>query len=90
MILEITLDGCPSSIKWSRRRSSVLYVALFDTILIWDLLVSDMAPWKIISTTSAANGLAIYATPQKEFTVSESINRHLSLKNILHNRINKS
>lgn len=68
MVLSLGGKQEPIRVKWSGRRASVLYVALKDSLLIWDLLSSDMNPWKTIHLKDILD-FVLYSPPHKEYLV---------------------
>jgi hypothetical protein len=68
MILSITCEEIPHTVKWSKKRVSLFYIVMENSIALWDLLVSDITPWKVIRK-NGIHGFDLYTTPQKEFTV---------------------
>ncbi|CAL8146523.1 unnamed protein product [Orchesella dallaii] len=68
MVLSLGGTEEPVRVQWSGRRASVLYVALRGSLLIWDLLVSDMNPWKTIHLKDIQD-FVLYSPPHKEYLV---------------------
>lgn len=58
----------PIRVRWSGRRASLLYVALKDSLLIWDLLNSDINPWKTIHLKDIQD-FVLYSPSNKEYLV---------------------